>query len=118
WKRPGRIDSCRLNKETIPFGMVSLFYVEKYLSEQALGPFAVSCSSGPFHTRQFASKLSVADVYDSRNNKAAHQIKRYSENAHNVVAGHTIRYGFFVLYVMGNICVGKIKNGEENAVLK
>ncbi|MGL5205955.1 MAG: hypothetical protein ACRC8T_00380, partial [Acidaminococcaceae bacterium] len=75
WKRPGRIDSCRLNKETIPFGMVSLFYVEKYLSEQALGPFAVSCSSGAFHTRQFASKLSVADVYESRHNKAAHKVK-------------------------------------------
>ena len=40
-----------------------------------LTQLAVRCSSGPFHTRQFANKLSVADVYESRHNKAAHMLK-------------------------------------------
>ena len=46
--------------------MVSFFICELFIYL-----LAVSCSSGPFHTRQFASKLSVADVYESRHNKAA-----------------------------------------------
>ena len=50
--------------------MVFLFYVKL-----SIYPLAVNCSSGPFHTRQFAGKLSVADVYESRHNKAAHMLK-------------------------------------------
>ena len=52
------------------FGMVYF-----YMLELSIYPLAVSCSSGPFHTRQFASKLSVADVYESRHNKPAHKLK-------------------------------------------
>ena len=54
------------NYSKFAFGMVSFFICELFIYL-----LAVSCSSGPFHTRQFASKLSVADVYESRHNKAA-----------------------------------------------
>ena len=46
-----------------------------FICEISIYLFAVSCSYGPFHTRQFASKLSVADVYESRHSKAAHHLR-------------------------------------------
>ena len=75
--------------------MVFLFYVKL-----SIYPLAVNCSSGPFHTRQFASKLSVADVYESRHNKAAHQIK-----------AHITREDLYVYY-----CVAQRFERSENAL--
>ena len=85
---------------TIRYGLFVLYWEISSRLKPSLTWFAVSRSSGPFHTRQFASKLSVADVYESRHNKAAHQIK-----------AHITREDLYVYY-----CVAQRLERSENAL--